>query len=336
MKLTIILPCYNVATLVKRCLNSIYTQNVSYDFEVIAVNDASTDNTLETLHACSLVYHNLKIIDKSYNEKLSAARSTGMQTARGDYILHLDPDDYLLPDTLNSVFVDRGCDWDILFYNIIIVSKVGQKKEMYPKDLQPVFNLKKKKDEIKLAKVIKGSCFGKIIKRNLLLNLFYYNFKYNVGEDIAFNFEVFNKCKVVAYDSTPFYHYTYNTNSLIRGKFNIDRLNYYNSWIHNVNLVKDNNVIFPYFMRSIKALQDRYIIGLLLLIRKDDDNNQIVLYDMWKQFINHQLPYFNPTKQLIYRTILKIDDPKKAIPLFLISLGQIAPYKERILRKIKK
>lgn len=93
-KVSIIIPCYNCATTLRRCLDSVFSQTYR-NIEVIAINDGSKDNTLEILKEYDKKYTNLKIIDKA-NNGVSSARNDGMEIATGDYIQFLDSDDNFL------------------------------------------------------------------------------------------------------------------------------------------------------------------------------------------------------------------------------------------------
>lgn len=93
MKVSIIIPVYNVERYVTQCLESI--NNMSINYEIIIVNDGSTDNSLKKVQEFVDSYKGeIKVITKE-NGGLSSARNTGIQKANGDYILFLDSDDYI-------------------------------------------------------------------------------------------------------------------------------------------------------------------------------------------------------------------------------------------------
>lgn len=96
MKLSFILPCYNVERYIADCLNSIYAQNLSEeDFEVICVNDCSTDGTRSIIVDFVQNHANLTLIDHEHNMTAGGARNTGINHARGKYIWFVDPDDII-------------------------------------------------------------------------------------------------------------------------------------------------------------------------------------------------------------------------------------------------
>lgn len=95
MKLSIVIPCYNMEKYLSDCLDSIYRQNLSItDFEVIVVNDGSKDNTLQIANNYTKKYNNIKIIDKQ-NAGVGAARNSGLDIASGTYVYFFDADDFI-------------------------------------------------------------------------------------------------------------------------------------------------------------------------------------------------------------------------------------------------
>lgn len=91
--LSIIIPVYNVESYLEECLVSVVNQNFS-DFEIILVNDGSTDNSFEICASYRKKYDIIKLISQS-NKGLAAARNTGISISKGEYITFLDSDDYL-------------------------------------------------------------------------------------------------------------------------------------------------------------------------------------------------------------------------------------------------
>ena len=97
-KFSIIIPVYNTEKYLDKCLSSVFNQTFS-DYEVIVVNDGSTDSSDEIIKKFEKKYSNLKYIIKE-NGGLSSARNRGVSESSGDYILFLDSDDYYENDLL--------------------------------------------------------------------------------------------------------------------------------------------------------------------------------------------------------------------------------------------
>ena len=98
--ISVIIPVYNAEKYLERCLDSIFVQ--SGTFEIIAVNDGSTDNSLNILNDYAKRYSNLKIINQS-NQGVSTARNNGMLAAKYEYITFIDNDDWLEPEAFDIV-----------------------------------------------------------------------------------------------------------------------------------------------------------------------------------------------------------------------------------------
>lgn len=124
MKLSIIVPIYNVAPYLRKCVDSLLAQDIS-DYEIILVDDGSTDDS-GTIADELLAYPQplpkgkgvlMKVIHQE-NAGLSAARNSGVKVAQGDYIMFVDSDDYLQPNVLGALMehVERD-NLDVLRFN---------------------------------------------------------------------------------------------------------------------------------------------------------------------------------------------------------------------------
>ena len=92
VKVSIIVPAYNASNYIVQCINSLITQITVYTYEIIVVNDGSTDNTLDLIKG--IKSDNLKVIDKP-NGGISSARNMGIINACGEYLIFCDSDDYM-------------------------------------------------------------------------------------------------------------------------------------------------------------------------------------------------------------------------------------------------
>lgn len=103
VKLSIIVPVYNVEKYIRACLESIFKQGLNdEDFEVIIVNDGTTDRSIEVIQDVISLHKNVSIINQK-NQGLSTARNNGITAAKGEYILMPDPDDLLIENSLKPL-----------------------------------------------------------------------------------------------------------------------------------------------------------------------------------------------------------------------------------------
>ena len=118
-KLSFILPCYNVERYIADCLDSIYDQNLpECEFEVICVNDCSTDGTRNEIVKVQNQHSNLVLLDQPRNMYSGAARNRGLEVAQGDYIWFVDSDDRVKPNVASHLLEMAYADnLDILLFN---------------------------------------------------------------------------------------------------------------------------------------------------------------------------------------------------------------------------
>ena len=100
--ISVIIPIYNVEKYLRRCLDSVKNQTFP-DWEAICVNDGSPDNSAEILEEYAKKDARFKIVNKE-NGGLSDARNAGMAVASGKYILYLDSDDFIHPQTMEIAY----------------------------------------------------------------------------------------------------------------------------------------------------------------------------------------------------------------------------------------
>ena len=121
-KFSLIIPAYNVEKYIKKCLDSVLNQTYN-NYEIIIINDGSTDNTSKILESYKS-NKKIKIINQE-NKGLSNARNTGVSNAKGDYILFIDSDDFIekeLLEILNKTIKDE----DLVRFQIRILYETNK------------------------------------------------------------------------------------------------------------------------------------------------------------------------------------------------------------------
>jgi len=99
---TIIVPAYNIENEIEKCINSIINQSFK-EIEIILINDGSCDNTGIICEKISKKDNRIRVVHKE-NEGLSAARNTGIDLAKGEYLIFIDGDDYIEPNSLEKFY----------------------------------------------------------------------------------------------------------------------------------------------------------------------------------------------------------------------------------------
>lgn len=160
MTLSIIIPTYNSEHFLTFLLDSILSQSFK-DFEMIVVNDGSTDKTAQILSDYSARDQRIKVINKS-NEGVAIARNTALKQAKGEYILFCDADDVMFPDALQQIaYMLQQSQVDYLRYEFKTIDIEG-------KDLYPNYEIEQRK---KLCgKVVNATtCIKKIVRNEFFL-----------------------------------------------------------------------------------------------------------------------------------------------------------------------
>lgn len=203
---TFILPVYNAENTLRRCLDSILKQTYC-DYEVIIVDDGSIDNSGKICDSYSLNDNRFRVVHKE-NAGVASARQLGVSLATGEYVIHIDSDDWIESNMLSDM-MNEISDADILVSDYYYNTKHGQ---TYVRQVDCTTS------EELLEKIIKGEVFGslwhKLIRRNL-----YQNIKFNTDltfcEDQLLLFKILTtyQCKVINLHKA-YYHYECNDGSI--------------------------------------------------------------------------------------------------------------------------
>lgn len=119
MKLTIVIPVYNVEKYISKCLESCLNQDISpEDYEIIVVNDGTADCSVAIVEDYMKEHGNVRLVNRE-NGGLSVARNTGLKAATGDYVWFVDSDDWIEPNCLKEI-TDIACkeNLDVLCFNL--------------------------------------------------------------------------------------------------------------------------------------------------------------------------------------------------------------------------
>ena len=122
MKLSIIIPIYNVRDYIVKCVESCICNDYLEQYEIILVNDETPDDSIELLQRFIQNYSNIKLINRK-NGGLSAARNSGLRASSGEYVWFVDGDDYISENAIPIVLDElskRSCDIFVFHYNNIV------------------------------------------------------------------------------------------------------------------------------------------------------------------------------------------------------------------------
>ena len=215
IKVSVIVPVYNVEQFLPKCLESIINQSLE-DIEIICINDGSTDNSLSILENYALMDSRIKIIDKK-NEGQSVARNLGIEMSQGEYLGFVDADDWIDFDFFEKLYnTAKKCACDIatagfkrykksrfkvskFFEAELVCTNVDDKARL---DCLPAHNY----------------IWNKIYKRTVW---FENNIKFQSGryyEDMALVIKILNTLGKMVTVPNTYYNYRMNSNSTVSQK----------------------------------------------------------------------------------------------------------------------
>lgn len=219
-KVSIVVPVYNVEDYIERCVNSILIQTLE-DFELILVNDGSTDNSGDICENYAMKDSRIKVIHKE-NCGLSDARNAGIDISTGDYIGFVDSDDYVEDNMYELLY--RAC-----IDNNINLSMCGR-FDVYGQEKIPAFTLDESKiwtseqaiENLLMTNNIDSSTCDKLFRGMLFENTRFPEGKYN--EDIFIVPNIIHEAKIMIHIGEAKYNYCHREGSITSESFSMKKL----------------------------------------------------------------------------------------------------------------
>lgn len=217
MKLSFIVPVYNAEKYLQGCIDSLYRQELSEeDFEVICINDGSTDNSKNVLESCKRKHNNFVLINQE-NRGVSHARNAGMDKARGNYIRFIDADDYIA-DNVTQKLLDIAIqnNLDMLFSGSLSTESDSCFKpeyEEYPEQIQ----IMKGRDYFS-SESTENYAWKYFIKREFIEENSFRFVEERYLEDGMFTISLICKAERVAYCDVDYYRYVERPKSIMHNR----------------------------------------------------------------------------------------------------------------------
>ena len=289
MKLSIIIPVYNVEKYIQRCLESVMSQKIdSFEVECILIDDSTPDDSMVIAQRIIEDYQGsikFVILKHQVNKGQSEARNNGIKKASGDLILFVDSDDYLLPNSLSYLMTAKKNfpDTDIIIGNVY---EHKYKKKQYEINQAQLIQGGLKVRHWMLTNEFSISPWNKIFKRSFLIEN---NMFFEVGimaEDIPWTYVLYTKISSILLLPDVTYGYWYNENSLSNYSSSTDKA------------VK-SYVVGCRTMLNIPYEQELYVPQHLFLFRwllnAINISNQCSSNDTLKQLYNLRSSFFFST-----------------------------------------
>ena len=209
MKVSLIIPVYNVRDYLRKCLDSVAAQTYQ-DLEVIIVNDGSTDDSPIILQEYAVKYDHFSVYTIE-NRGLGGARNYGMEQATGDYILFLDSDDYITPNCVEVlVAAAEKTDSDIVVANCYDVREDGSVLLAYRNEYQNAVTSLAQEPQILFNR---ACAWGKLYKRELLQGFAYVSRVWY--EDMRLTHKLYLHAKKIAYVDDFLVYYVQRAGSIM-------------------------------------------------------------------------------------------------------------------------
>lgn len=227
-----IIPVYNGEKHLPNLMRDLWQQS-SKDFEVIFVNDGSTDRTSELLtFAQSSAPFNITVVNQT-NQGVSAARNAGIERSRGEYLTFIDADDGIAPDYFRFIHEAVSADpCDLFFFQMTRQRKNFSREMNSLSAIEPQAALRSF-----LWRKVSFGIWSVAIKHELIKqNDLRFEKGYNYGEDIHMLWRLLTFAKSIRLSEIKLYLYEFNTSSAMH-HFNSDRL-------HAVELIKQLETFF--------------------------------------------------------------------------------------------
>lgn len=206
-KVSILVPVYNVSSFIERCAISVFEQSYN-NIEYIFINDCTADDSIEILNKVITRYPNrskyVKIINHVSNKGLAAARNTGVENATGEYLLHVDSDDFVEKDAIESlVSLAIKENADLVMSDFYIDWFNRQKIGIQIFDSDPI-----KFVNLLVSSQATPSVWNKLIRTSLYKDYGVQNIEgINYGEDFYIMPQLVSNANRLSKIDKPLYHY---------------------------------------------------------------------------------------------------------------------------------
>lgn len=240
-QISVIVPCYNGAAFLARCLDSLAGQTVFEQMEIIVVNDGSTDETQSIVERYSHKHPSIRVI-KVERMGLPQARRVGVENAQGQQIGFVDADDWIEPQMYESMLAKMAeTGADIVCCGISQDSSDGRCLFSVP----PLAEDTSLSGEEALARMQRRHAvfpymWNKLYKAELFAGIDFPQGTF-VGEDYAINVQVFAKAASVAFCMQTCYHYVQESGSVSRGGYS-----------------ENYEIAYKYYDKNVKKLEEKF------------------------------------------------------------------------------
>ena len=211
-KYSLIMPVYQVRDYIVECLESIFCQ-IPTDVQVILVDDGSTDGSGEICDEYAKRYTQIEVVHQE-NKGVAAARNAGLDAAKGEYLLWVDPDDWVSKDWFTRIDeIIARCVADIIVFDSVRVDGKNRIKEEYGRCAGFIDKDTFCCDIARDIRMLSGMP-NKVMRRELYDGV-QFNEEIRILEDYAVILALASKAELVFYEPSAIYYYRQRKSSLV-------------------------------------------------------------------------------------------------------------------------
>ena len=283
---TILIPVYNTSKYLRQCLDSITAQTYQ-NLQVVLVDDGSTDDSLSICEEYAGKYSYIEVHHQA-NAGVAAARNKLLSYIAGDYVLFVDSDDWIEPQTVEYLVAEaRYSQVDIVTCSAIINDGPITVKEIQKEE----WSQERTVLEFLRHVIFNGSLCNKLIKAERIKGIQFAK-EISYGEDALFIWQVLQRVQKVLITNRQLYHYRMNDTSISHQTFGPKMMTGYIVWEH---INQDTDLLWPQYHDIARARWGLESMLLLYLAIKSNYkyNKQIKAI---QQNILKQLPYIRKSK----------------------------------------
>lgn len=344
--ISIIVPCYNVEEFLPQCIESILSQT-SPNWELVLVNDGSTDNTLKICNQYAQKDSRIKVIDKP-NGGLVSARNAGYEAIKGDWHMYVDGDDWIDINACKILTekIHQYPNLDVIFWKFLqdlngkpikgkLEWKCSKQEQLYSNEECKNLAIHTLKYSSGIASPIIRLIRSDYAKKNAI----YHDTRLKQGlEGLEFALKSFYYANNALYVNLYLYHYRYNPNSISK-KIDEKNTQYI---IDCFNIIKEKIETFPEKNQFLTFYYQRIIYALIAMAMSTyfHPNNPINLYQKCKRFHN-LVKNTSIFKEAIKKCNIQDFDKFRKITFYIIKyklyimLAAIASLKQYYIKKGK-
>jgi len=277
MKVSVIIPVYNVEKYLYRCIESVVHQTYE-DLEIILIDDGSKDSSGKLCDQWAKKDDRIKVLHKE-NGGLSSARNAGNSLVTGDYILYLDSDDFLSRDCVKkSVYMCKKLDADVAIMQMMYISE-STNEEIHTNEKEFIKVLDSQEAiEASLYQQIYSCCApAKLYKKKIVDGI---DFPVGrVSEDLATCHLFLDKAEKVAYSNAIGYYYRQHDNSIMH-VFNPRRMDAL-EWAKEIEKFCEEK--YPPILSAAKCRTFNVSIHLLLALPDSGEVHDKYYNELWNE-----------------------------------------------------